>query len=159
MKTYQTFSSEETKAIGEKIAKAAKRVGEGALVFALKGELGAGKTTFTQGFFKGLGLKRRAPSPTFIIMRRHKVPRRRGGSKNGKNTAKSFSDVFHVDAYRLREAGHLAALGFKEILGNSENVVLIEWPERVRGIIPKNARKIRFKHGKRENERRIIIER
>src|SRR6185437_344641 len=75
-KTYKSFSSKETEALGEKLAEdfLKTKAAAGALVLALKGELGAGKTTFTQGLFRGLGIKRRAQSPTFIIMRRHRVP-------------------------------------------------------------------------------------
>lgn len=153
-KIYQSFSSEETKKLGEKFAKkivarpersAKKDHGAHALVFALTGELGAGKTTFVQGFFKGLGLKRRAPSPTFIIMRRHPLRR------------KKFKNIFHADAYRLKKAAHLAALGFKEILTDPKNIILVEWAERVKDIMPKNTTWLTFRHGKKENERRIVV--
>jgi tRNA threonylcarbamoyladenosine biosynthesis protein TsaE len=117
----------------------------------LKGNLGAGKTTFVQGFFRGLGLKKRAPSPTFIIVRRHSLPR---GLKKRKLT-----NVFHADAYRLKNAKHLAALGFKETLADPKNIVLIEWPERAKGILPMGTIWLTFKHGKRENERHIMIKR
>lgn len=157
MKIYQSFSSEETKKLGEKIAKqfdramapagrVATKKNTGALVFALKGELGAGKTTFVQGFFRGLGLKKRAPSPTFIIMRRHALPRQRG-------------NVFHVDAYRLRKAADLGVLDFDDVLANPKNIVLIEWADRAKQILPKSAVWLTFRHGKQENERRIMISR
>jgi tRNA threonylcarbamoyladenosine biosynthesis protein TsaE len=156
MKTYQSFSSEETKKLGEKTAKqfggagAKAKKSAGALVFALKGELGAGKTTFVQGFFRGLGLMKWAPSPTFIIMRRHALPWRRG---------RAFSDIFHVDAYRLKKAADLGALDFDDVLGNPKNIVLIEWGDRAKQILPKNAIWLTFRHGKHENERRIMIKR
>ena len=83
MKIYETFSSEETKKFGneiaQKIIKASngKRLStgqqKGAFVIALQGDLGAGKTTFTQGFFRGLGVKRNPISPTFVIMRHYKI--------------------------------------------------------------------------------------
>ena len=136
-------------------------LGRGAAVFALVGDLGAGKTMFAQGFFRGLGLKRRSPSPTFIIMRRHTLSRRAHAAHTpyAPHRARrgTFSNVFHVDAYRLKSARHLAALDFKDVLSNPHNVVLIEWADRVKKIIPKGAIWLHFRHGKRENERSIIM--
>lgn len=116
-----------------------------AAVLALQGDLGAGKTTFVQGFLKGLGSKRRVTSPTFVLMRRHKVP---GGK---------FSDVFHIDAYRLKKPEHLAALTLDVILSGPRNVVLIEWPELAKRFLPKNTIWLKFAHGKKENERTITV--
>ncbi len=118
---------------------------QAALVVTLQGDLGTGKTTFVQGFLRGLGLKKRAQSPTFIIMRRHALKRSK------------FKNVFHVDAYRLKSARHLAALGFREILSDPQNIVLIEWPERAKGILPASAVRVAFRHGKTEHLRTIII--
>ena len=157
MKTYQTFSSTETKRLGEKLGKNVLskniRRSKAALVFALKGDLGAGKTTFVQGFFKGLGLKKRAPSPTFIIMRRHSLKRR----VERKIVAHTFTNIFHVDAYRLKNTKHFGALGFKEILADPANIILIEWAERAKKLLPKHAIWVTFTYGKRENERRIMM--
>jgi tRNA threonylcarbamoyladenosine biosynthesis protein TsaE len=127
---------------------------QGAVVLALQGDLGAGKTTFVQGFFKGLGLKKRAPSPTFIIMRRHAL---RGGGAGP--ARKRFQNVFHIDAYRLKKAKDLAALDFKEIADDPRNIILVEWADRARGILPKSSVWLRFRYGKagRENERSIMM--
>jgi len=149
MKTYKSFSSEETRKFGEAMAKdllVAKHTGR-ARIFALKGDLGAGKTTFTQGLIKGLGSKRRATSPTFVIMRRHAL-------KNARH-----KNIFHIDAYRLATAEHLAVLGFKEIAADAKNIIVIEWPERAKKILPKHTTWIEFRHGKKENERTIILKR
>jgi len=116
-------------------------------VFALQGDLGAGKTTFTQGFLKGLGSKKRVTSPTFVLMRRHTL-----SNKKTKN-------FFHIDAYRLKEPEHLAALELEVILSDPENVILIEWPEQAKKFLPKNTTWLKFKHGKKENERIIAITR
>jgi tRNA threonylcarbamoyladenosine biosynthesis protein TsaE len=144
IETYRTFSSEETKALGYDVARSLKR---GPAVLALQGDLGAGKTTFAQGFLKGLGSKKRATSPTFVLMRRHKV----GGKK--------FTNVFHIDAYRLKKAKHLAPLELDVILSGPRNAVLIEWPEQAKRFLPKDAIWIKFKYGKKENERSISIKR
>jgi tRNA threonylcarbamoyladenosine biosynthesis protein TsaE len=149
MKIYRSFSSEETKRFSEKLARQilnSKFQIHGrkhALVFALQGELGAGKTTFVQGFFRGLGLKKGAPSPTFIIMRRTSL-------RN-----KKFKNVFHVDAYRLKKTENLTAIGFPDVLANPENIVLIEWAENIKKILPKKTTWLKFHHGKKESERKI----
>jgi tRNA threonylcarbamoyladenosine biosynthesis protein TsaE len=146
MKIYRSFSSEETKKLGEILAKEIlkSRPGRTAKIVALRGELGSGKTTFVQGFLRGLGVKRGGASPTFIIMRRHAL---RGGG---------FKSVYHVDAYRLRKPKELKVLDFGEISRNPQNIVIIEWAENVRKILPKNTFWLRFEHGKKENERRIL---
>lgn len=126
------------------------------MVIVLSGELGAGKTTFVQGFLKGAGIRGRAPSPTFVIMRRYRIPR--GAKKIGV----PFSNVIHMDAYRLqpaaaKNAAHLTALQFDEIVGNPRNIVLIEWGERIKGAIPKGAFRVRFRYDKKEGERIVTI--
>jgi len=151
MKTYHSFSSEETEKIGETFAKKAanlrlkSRNPALALVFALRGDLGSGKTTFAKGFFRGLGIKSRVKSPTFIIMRRSKI---RG---------KIFANVFHIDAYRLRKPEDLLSIGFKTIVNDPKNIILIEWPENAKGVIPRGAYRLGFCCGKKENERTIKV--
>ncbi len=110
----------------------------------LSGELGAGKTTFVQGFLRGLGVRRRAPSPTFVIMRRYAA---RAARKS----------VFHMDAYRLKDASHLPVLGFEALLGDPKNIVLVEWGERIKEAIPRRAAWIKFGYGKEEGSRTIAI--
>lgn len=138
--------------IGRSLARgtAAKIRENGPFVIALQGDLGAGKTTFVQGFLKGLGSKRRAASPTFVLMRRHKL---------GTGPRAKLLDAYHVDAYRLKKPRHLSVLGFEKILSEPRNVVLIEWPEQAKKLLPKRTMWIRFKYGKTENERTIIITR
>jgi len=128
-----------------------------ALVVMLTGDLGAGKTTFIQGFLRGAGIQRRAPSPTFVIMRHYKLPRR---------PAKPwpFVSIHHMDAYRLKageEKGQpqLAALGFDDLVKDPANLILIEWGERIAKALPREAIKITFGYGKKEGERKITITR
>ena len=138
--------------MAERITRGATRSGrKGAVVLALRGDLGTGKTTFAQGFLKGLGVKKRVASPTFVIIRRRALRRSHSARR------KVFTNIFHIDAYRLKSAAHLAALGFKEILADPGNIVLIEWAERAKKTVPKRALWLTFLHGKRENERSIII--
>lgn len=106
-----------------------------ALVISLEGELGAGKTTLTQGLAKLLGIKAKIKSPTFTLMKKYKIP----GLKKSRF-------LYHLDCYRLRDHRDLLALGIKDILNNNENVILIEWPERIKKILPKNHIKIHLDH-------------
>lgn len=125
----------------------------GALVITLQGELGAGKTTFVQSFARALGIKQRPTSPTFLIMRSYKMPfdAARGAR------VKSHRQLLHVDAYRLKNTAELEPLHFKKYIGDPQNIVLVEWPERIRGALPKKIVEIRLGHGKKENERIIDL--
>jgi tRNA threonylcarbamoyladenosine biosynthesis protein TsaE len=144
---------------------------KGATVVALSGELGSGKTTFTQGFARALGIKQRIISPTFLIMRKYQIPRLRrpalrqrlrqgegfGGQAINKLTNNQLTNFYHVDLYRLEKISELKPLGFKEILKDPSNIVLIEWPGKAKNILPKNTKWIYFKYGKREKERVIAM--
>ncbi|MDP3015395.1 MAG: tRNA (adenosine(37)-N6)-threonylcarbamoyltransferase complex ATPase subunit type 1 TsaE [bacterium] len=112
-----------------------------ALVLALAGDLGSGKTTFVQGFLRGLGVRRKITSPTFVIAKSYKLK------------AKSYKLGYHIDCYRIEEPKELSGLGLKEILNNPENILLIEWPERIKKILPKDLVWIKFEYGEKENER------
>ena len=140
----RTKSAKETENIARKLALEAVRAKNqtSALVIALSGALGAGKTTFAQGFAQTLGIKERVLSPTFVLMKIYEIQKR----------ARPRHFV-HIDCYRIRSARDIIPLGVKEIFKDTKAIVLIEWPERIRGLIPRNALWIRLKHGEKENER------
>ena len=119
-----------------------------ALVFGLKGELGSGKTKFTQAFAKGLGIKRRLTSPTFVLIKGYKISTFKSSLK--------FHYLYHLDCYRLNKPKELLELDFKEIINDSKNILLIEWAEKVKKILPKNTIWIKFKIIDLK-ERKIII--
>ena len=100
-----------------------------ATVVALSGELGAGKTAFTQTIAKHFGIEESVVSPTFVIQKAYDA---RG----------PFARLIHIDAYRLKGAHELAALGWQEILNDPRNLILLEWPERVAELIPGDAHRI-----------------
>jgi len=153
---FLTNSAEETKAAAKKIIiKLLKRPHPGALVLALAGELGAGKTTFVQGLAKALGIKEKILSPTFVILKRYGV-RPLGRDKGSPAEAGTPMNFYHLDCYRIQSAKDLAGLGFEKILKNKNNLVVIEWAERVKTILPADTVWIEFKHGG-EDERRIKI--
>lgn len=119
-----------------------------AVVFGLVGELGAGKTAFVKEFVKAAGVKEKVLSPTFLIMR----------SFDLKSKKTYFKKIYHIDAYRI-EAEDLLKLGLREIINDPKNIVMVEWADKVRNIMPRGTFWINFKHGKKENERNITFNR
>jgi len=102
-----------------------------ALVVALKGELGAGKTTFVQGIAKGLGVQEKILSPTFVVVKSYPVLR----------AERMF---YHIDCYRVERVHDLVVLGWGEIVEDMQNIVVIEWPERIQALLPRNRIKVEF---------------
>jgi tRNA threonylcarbamoyladenosine biosynthesis protein TsaE len=94
-------------------------VADGGVLY-LRGELGAGKTTFARALLRALGVGERVKSPTYSLLERYLV--------NGR-------DAFHLDLYRIADAGELEWLGLDELEG-AHAIVLVEWPERGRGALP-----------------------
>ena len=112
--------------------------GAEATVIGLRGDLGAGKTTFTQTCADLLGISENVTSPTFVILKKYKL-----GDKvlNGK-----FSFFIHIDVYRLKGGKELNVLGWQEIISDPKNLIFIEWPELVEDVMPANTQYIDFKH-------------
>ena len=121
----------------------------GALVLALMGDLGSGKTTFAQAFAERLGVKEKVKSPTFIIFRKSKVA-------DKKWQEKVFKYFYHFDVYRINSEKEILNLGWEEIISNPENIVLVEWADKIEKILPKNSVKINFKHLKGD-KREIVL--
>ncbi|HBI02938.1 MAG TPA: tRNA (adenosine(37)-N6)-threonylcarbamoyltransferase complex ATPase subunit type 1 TsaE [Paenibacillaceae bacterium] len=114
-KTYviHTNSVEETQQLGEKISSILR----GGDVITLSGDLGAGKTSFTQGIARGLGIKRVVNSPTFTIIKEYE----------------GNLPLYHMDVYRLDEGGE--DLGFDEYF-YGEGVTVVEWPQMIADFLP-----------------------
>lgn len=150
-----TNSFEETQRLGEKFAKdILKRHPSGVVLIALHGELGSGKTTFVQGLAKGLGITRIIISPTFIIIRSYKIKYKK---LNIKNTYKKLEMFYHIDLYRIKNEKDIEGLGIDEIINNPENIVAIEWAEKMGRFLPSKTIHIRFACLS-ENKRRITID-
>lgn len=130
-------SPEETIEFGKKIARKNLKSN----VLALRGDLGGGKTTFLKGFAKEIGVKEEILSPTFVIFRKMRA------------SGKKF--FFHFDCYRIKEEKELLDLGFEKIVKDKNNIVALEWPEKVRDILPKNSVFMEFRYIN-ENEREIL---
>ena len=114
----RSTSAEETEALGAGLAES---LGPGDVV-ALTGELGAGKTCFTQGLARGLGVARRAVSPTFVLV----------------NEYRGRLPVHHVDAYRTESLAELIDLGLEEMFGG-DGVTIVEWADKLLPLLPSHA--------------------
>jgi len=116
-----TTSPQETARIGQEFGNCVRE--KGIRVVCLYGELGSGKTTFVQGFAKGLGITMRLLSPTFIIVRRYQMPDNSGF-------------IYHLDLYRMESEKDLLGLGLPEILADPDSIVVIEWAEKMGSLVP-----------------------
>lgn len=124
----------------------AKEIGQflqGGEVIALYGDLGAGKTAFTQGLAAGLEIKEKVNSPTFVIIKIY-------------DSKKKKIKFCHVDAYRLENENDLLAIGVEDYLGHPQTVTVIEWADKVEKLLPKDTIKVFFK-SQDLNKREIII--
>ena len=113
-----------------------------ATVLALSGDLGAGKTTFTQCLADALGVTETVTSPTFLVMRSYEL------------RTKAFKRLIHIDAYRIDEEDEARVIGLGDLLLDPENIIVIEWAERIPSYIPEDAFRFMLAHG--EGETRTI---
>jgi tRNA threonylcarbamoyladenosine biosynthesis protein TsaE len=115
-------------------------------VILLAGDLGSGKTAFTKGIARALGITKEITSPTFAIMQiynRDDSPTQDSGSNEEKTN--SFQHFVHIDTYRLKSADELLAIGADEYIGAQNSVTIIEWPETIEPLLKnKHSKKIVF---------------
>jgi len=143
---HTAHSIEEMQQIAKDFVETLKKTQNAATVVGLYGDLGAGKTTFTQSVAKAVGVEDHVVSPTFVIEKIYELPQPQTG----------FTHLIHIDAYRLEKSDELLHLGFQEITSDPNNLILIEWPERVADVMPEHI-KISFKTLENPNEREIEI--
>lgn len=139
-------SLKDTASIAKEFARNLEPRTGGATVIALSGELGSGKTTFTKSFAEAFGVKAEdITSPTFVIQKKFPVEGRG-----------HWKTLVHMDAYRLEKSEEIEHLGWKELLADKGNIILIEWPENIGRALPKYAQRISFSY-KGENSREIVF--
>lgn len=140
MKTWETHSAEETFALGEEMGRKA-RPGE---VVALTGDLGVGKTVFTKGFARGLGVSEDVNSPTFTILQEY-----HGGRL----------PFYHFDVYRILDVFDMEEIGYEDYF-YGDGVCLVEWGEVVSSLLPEDTIWVRIEKdmAKGFDYRRVSIE-
>ena len=131
---YETYSAEETAALGEKIGQEAKP-GE---VYTLIGDLGVGKTMLTQGIARGLGITEPICSPTFTIVQVYEEGR---------------LPFYHFDVYRIGDIEEMEEIGYEDCF-YGEGVTMIEWANLIEDILPKHYRQITIE---KDLEKDLII--
>ena len=136
--TYVTNSPAETEALGQRLA---ERLQPGDVI-AYTGDLGAGKTAFTRGLARGLGITERITSPTFTIVNEYQ-----GGRL----------PLFHVDMYRLGSSDELYEIGWEDYLARG-GVCAVEWSEIVADALEEDCIRVDIRQGDTENQRKITIE-
>ena len=141
--TREVHSVEETWALAREVA-ATLKPGD---VVCLEGDLGAGKTTFTQGLAKALGVPGRVTSPTFCIVQEHRAERAAPGAP---------ALLVHMDLYRLHGEDDVIAIDWEDYLAEGA-VVVVEWPERAGSLIPPDALHLEFRHMEGDENRAIRL--
>jgi len=141
-------------------------------VVLLQGDLGAGKTTFSQFLLEVLGAEGPFTSPTFVIMKKYELTNCSGGSitrnpvveslegvkipKDVKPPKGNCKNIYHLDCYRVDEESVLD-LGWEEIVADKNNLILVEWPERIKKIWPEKYWLLKFTYGDGNNERAVEV--
>ena len=140
---FEVKSVEETWELARRLA-AELKPGD---VVCLEGDLGAGKTTFTQGLAAALGVPGRVTSPTFCIVQEHRSP-------SLPNLPNLPNLLVHMDLYRLHGEDDVIAIGWEDYLAEGA-ILVVEWPERAGALIPAEAKHVVFTHLDGEESRRI----
>lgn len=122
----------ETKQFAQKFVADLKPLVSRATVVGLSGDLGSGKTTFTQCVAEALGVGDHVTSPTFVIEKIYELAN------------KPFKHLIHIDCYRLESASEMEKLGWQEIVADPDNLIVVEWPEKIADILPSDMIKVDF---------------
>lgn len=116
----------------------------GGQTLGLIGNLGAGKTIFAKGLARGLGIKKSLTSPTFVLMKVYQVK------------YKSIKQLVHIDAYRIKSASNLKAIGAEEYFNQPDTIAVIEWADKIKSILPKKTKLIKI-YSQKNNLRKIVF--
>ena len=137
-KIYFSNSEAETEALGAALA---RELAPGSIVL-LCGDLGAGKTVFSRGFARGLGITEPVTSPTYTIVQEYEL-------LTGRR-------LYHMDLYRIGDENAALGFGVDEFLNEPGAISLVEWPERIRGLLPDTAIRVELLH-RAEDKREIHV--
>jgi len=138
---YKTSTEQQTIKLGEKFAKGLR----GGELLILSGDLGSGKTVFTKGLAKGLGIKKVITSPTFVLFKAYPLSAPPAGRRLPLGRGRHIKYFVHADCYRLKNGHDIIHAGLSEYLGRKDTVVVVEWGERLAGHLQKRYNLIKFK--------------
>jgi tRNA threonylcarbamoyladenosine biosynthesis protein TsaE len=146
---FSSKSEKETFGFGQKFSKDFK----GGEIIGLVGDLGAGKTVFVRGLATGLGITKKITSPTFVFMKIYPVKQfrlRRNSRSAGLNREnpvrrRAIKELVHIDAYRITRAADMDGIGVKEYFNRPDTIVVIEWADKIKKILPKRTKFFSFK--------------
>ena len=133
-----TNSANDTIEFGKSVARAVEK----GAVISLVGDLGAGKTTFTKGVARGLGIMDNVTSPTFTILNEYVGEEKR---------------LYHFDFYRIEDDSELVELGFEDYFPSADGLTIVEWVEKAPSVLPKKFYQITFEKID-DDKRRIVFE-
>ena len=125
-----TTSAEKTREMARNLAKTLR----GGEIIALIGGFGSGKTTFVQGLAKGLGIKQKIQSPTFVFLKEYAV----------KDSKTRIKYLVHMDFYRIESVKESLYTGVSDYLGAPDTVCVIEWAEKIKRMLPRKTIYINF---------------
>ncbi|KKU59151.1 MAG: YjeE family ATPase [Parcubacteria group bacterium GW2011_GWA2_47_12] len=132
MKTFTSHSITDTAKFAREFLSWISYRADAATIVGLYGDLGSGKTSFVQQIAKILGIRGSVQSPTFIIFRRYTLHDSR------------YTNLIHIDAYRLDSGADLKKLGWDALASDPQNLIFIEWADRVMGILPHDHTQLHF---------------
>ena len=135
------YQESETPTVVQALLSALVPSSTGATVVALDGDLGAGKTTLTKEICKQLGIESEVTSPTFVLARWYEAQH------------VSWKQVVHIDAYRIESLDELAPLHWDTIIAQPQTLVIVEWPEHIRAVLPPDTKWFHIEH--HDTERHI----
>ncbi|MFO7807621.1 MAG: tRNA (adenosine(37)-N6)-threonylcarbamoyltransferase complex ATPase subunit type 1 TsaE [Candidatus Moraniibacteriota bacterium] len=165
-KFFVSNNNQETETIAAMIL---RELPEDCNLILLEGDLGAGKTTFSQFVLENLGAEGPFTSPTFVIMKEYNLEKSQNTNSKFQTNPKSqitnykhkknskFDCVYHIDCYRIESEEEILDLGWEEIIANKSNLILIEWPERIKNILPEKYVKIILKIIGKEKRKLEVI--
>ena len=146
-KTFITQKAKETEGAGGWLA---RRI-QGGQVLCLSGDLSGGKTTFVKGLAREFGVGKTITSPTFVVQAVYPVKNKKakdlGGrfAKSGTKRGWDVKRIYHFDVYRVKDSAEILALGWEEVLADPHGLVVVEWGERIKDILPPRCLWVRFR--------------
>jgi len=136
--------------ISARLAENSGNKASGAFILGLYGNLGSGKTAFTQAVAEILGVQDKVTSPTFVIEKIYPLVHSlftvdsQSSTQSFPPNRGTFTHLIHIDAYRLESSDEIRHLGWDEISADPHNLIIIEWPEKIAEVLPADHTRLKF---------------